>query len=141
MGDERAETYLRLVAEREFRRVIQPPPDRAKPPDRADPSGQADPRGWADYQMSTSNIAASVLWNLHRAGRILISAGALDDELVHRYTCADPHQGPNLKLMPPRMTFSLKLTIEPAAPPQFPTVVQEPFGRSTKRYSTLAVQF
>ena len=37
--------------------------------------------------------------------------------------------------------FSLKLTMEPAAPPQLPTVVQEPFGRSTNRYSTLAVQF
>lgn len=90
MGDERAETYLRLVAEREFRRAIQPPPDRARPPDRvrvsdrASSPGQAGPRGWADYQMSTSNIAASVLWNLHRAGRILISAGALDEELVHR---------------------------------------------------------
>ena len=56
MGDERAETYLRLVAEREFRRVIHPP-------------------GWADHRMSTSDIAASALWNLRRAGRILIAAG------------------------------------------------------------------
>ncbi len=55
MGDERAETYLRLVAEREFRRVIHPP-------------------GWADHRMSTSDIAASALWNLRRAGRILIAA-------------------------------------------------------------------
>jgi hypothetical protein len=31
--------------------------------------------------------------------------------------------------------------MEPAAPPQLPTVVHDPFGRSTKRYSTLAVQF
>jgi hypothetical protein len=63
VGDERGETYLRLVAEREFRRVIQPP---------------------ADYQMSRSDIAASALWNLHRVGRILIAAGALDEELVYR---------------------------------------------------------
>ena len=41
MGDERAETYLRLVAERELRRVIHRPADRAGPP------GQAGPRGWA----------------------------------------------------------------------------------------------
>jgi hypothetical protein len=63
VGDERAETYLRQVAEREFRRVIHPP-------------------GWADHRMSTSDIAASALWNLRRAGRILIAAGALDEELV-----------------------------------------------------------
>jgi hypothetical protein len=31
--------------------------------------------------------------------------------------------------------------MDPAAPPQLPTVVQEPFGKSTKRYSILAVQF
>jgi hypothetical protein len=32
------------------------------------------------------------------------------------------------------MIFSLKLTMDPAAPPQLPTVVQEWFGRSTKRF-------
>ena len=39
------------------------------------------------------------------------------------------------------MMFSLKLTMEPAAPPQFAAVVQVAFGKSTKRYSALAVQF
>ncbi len=67
MGDERAETYLRLMAEREFRRVIRLP-------------------GWADHRMSASDIAASALWNLRRAGRILIAAGALEEELVAQLT-------------------------------------------------------
>lgn len=75
MGSERAETYLRLVAEREFRRVIHPPAGQAGPPGS---------RGWADDRMSTSDLAASALWNLHRAGRILIAARALDEELVYR---------------------------------------------------------
>ena len=61
MGDERAETYLRLVAEDEFRRVTRP-----------------------HISMPTSDIAASVLWNLHRVGRILIAPAALDEELVYR---------------------------------------------------------
>ena len=37
--------------------------------------------------------------------------------------------------------FSSKLQWSPLVPPQLPTVVQEPFGKSTKRYSILAVQF
>jgi hypothetical protein len=78
VGDERAETYLRLLAEREFRRVIHRPANGAGPP------GQADPRARGDYRISASDIAASAQWNLHRAGRILIAAGALDEEFVHR---------------------------------------------------------
>src|SRR5262245_22652970 len=62
-------------------------------------------------------------------------------QLVDGCSCPDPHHGPNLKLTPARKMFSLKLTMEPAAPPQLPTVVQAPFGTSTKRYSILAVQF
>jgi len=52
VGDVRAETYLRLVAEQELRRVMP-----AYGPDAA-------------------------LWNLRRAGRILVAAGALDEELL-----------------------------------------------------------
>ncbi len=68
MGDERAETYLRLVAERELRRVI-------------------------GGRMWTSDIAASALRNLHRAGRILIAAGAVDGELVDRLAAGPAAHG------------------------------------------------
>jgi len=51
VGDERAETYLRLLAEREFRRVIRPPADRAGPPSgcgwsRRSPSRRTRSRWW-----------------------------------------------------------------------------------------------
>src|SRR5262249_14732884 len=56
------------------------------------------------------------------------------------HAAQDPYHAPNLKLSPPVRSFSLNFTMEPAAPPQFPTVVQVASGRSTKRYSTLTVQ-
>ena len=57
MGDERAETYLRLLAETHLRVLVRPP-------------------------LRPGDIGSSELWQVTRAGRILVAAGLLDDDLV-----------------------------------------------------------
>jgi hypothetical protein len=57
VGDERAETYLRLRAETYLRVLVRPP-------------------------LRPEDINSSELWEVTRAGRILVAAGLLDDDLV-----------------------------------------------------------
>ena len=61
MGDERAETYLRLLAETHLRVLLRPP-------------------------LRPEDIGSSELWEVTRAGRILVAAGLLDDDLVDDLT-------------------------------------------------------
>ena len=61
MGDERAETHLRLLAETHLRVLLRPP-------------------------LRPEDIGSSELWEVTRAGRILVAAGLLDDDLVDDLT-------------------------------------------------------
>ena len=77
MGDERAETYLRLRAEVELRQAA----DRlrgldaaVRPDDRADPG------------MPPFATAEGALWKVIRAGRILVAASALEEDLLTRFS-------------------------------------------------------
>ena len=77
MSDERAETYLRLRAEVELRQAA----DRlrgldaaVRPDDRADPG------------MAPFGIAEGAQWKVIRAGRILVAAGALEEDLLNRFS-------------------------------------------------------
>ena len=63
MGDERAETYLRLLAEVELRRA----------------------GAWSDPGVAPFAAAESALWRVVRAGRILAAAGALDRDFLDRF--------------------------------------------------------
>jgi hypothetical protein len=63
---EQAETYLRLVAEKELRRAL------------------PRPAGPDDSLMSSPDIPGRAMWTLRRTGQILVAAGALDEELVDR---------------------------------------------------------
>ena len=75
MSDERAETYLRLRAEVELRRAA----DRLRGLDTADrPDDRADP-GMAPFA-----TAERAQWKVIRAGRILVAAGALEEEFLAR---------------------------------------------------------
>lgn len=77
MSDERAETYLRLRAEVELRQAA----DRlrgldaaVRPDDRADPG------------MAPFGTAEGALWKVIRAGRILVAAGALEEDVLTRFS-------------------------------------------------------
>jgi len=75
VSDERAETYLRLRAEVELRRAA----DRLRGLDTADrPDDRADP-GMAPFA-----TAERAQWKVIRAGRILVAAGALEEEFLAR---------------------------------------------------------
>jgi len=67
-----------LLAEKELRQVLRAP---------ADSTGavvfSSGHRSWADRRPSSSNPAASAEWSVERTGRILIAAGAVDEEFVH----------------------------------------------------------
>ncbi len=73
MSDERAETYLRLRAEAELRRVA----DQMRGLDAA-----AGPDDRADPGMRPFATAETALWKVIRAGRILVAAGAVDEEFL-----------------------------------------------------------
>jgi hypothetical protein len=73
VGNERAETYLRLLAEVELRRAG----DQLRGVDAA---GDADQ--WPNPRMAASTVAESALWTVIRAGQILVAAGALDQEYL-----------------------------------------------------------
>ena len=73
MSDERAETYLRLRAEAELRRVA----DQMRGLDAA-----AGPDDRADPGLRPSATAETALWKVIRAGRILVAAGALEEEFL-----------------------------------------------------------
>ena len=57
MGDERAETYLRLLAETHLRVLLRPP-------------------------LRPEDVGSTELWKVTRAGRVLVAAGLLDDEFL-----------------------------------------------------------
>ena len=80
MGDERAETYLRVLAESKFRGVLRPPewqPDLLGMPP---PAG-----GWPEAQMSSiRDIGPYVLLPVASAALILAAAGLLDEEFGDR---------------------------------------------------------
>ena len=67
-----------MLAEKELRQVLRAP---------ADSTGtvvfRSEHGNWADRRPSGANPAASAEWTVDRAGRILIAAGALDEEFVH----------------------------------------------------------
>ncbi len=75
MDDERAETYLRLRAEAELRRAG----DQLRALDAA-----AGTDVWSDPGMSPFATAEGAHWKVIRAGRILVAAGALDQECLDR---------------------------------------------------------
>ena len=75
MGDERAETYLRLRAEAELRRAG----DQLRALDAA-----AGTDLWSDPGMSPFATAEGAGWKVIRAGRILVAAGALGQECLDR---------------------------------------------------------
>ena len=73
MSDERAETYLRLRAEAELRRVadqLRGLDATIRPDDRGDPG------------MRPFATAETAQWKVVRAGRILVAAGALEEEFL-----------------------------------------------------------
>ena len=74
MGDERAETYLRLLAEAELRR--------------AGDQLRAGCRGRDGRPVRSGHgpfaTAESALWKVIRAGRILVAAGVLDQDYLDR---------------------------------------------------------
>jgi hypothetical protein len=76
VGDERAETYLRLRAEAELRRV------RAELR-RADAAAGAAP---ADPGTMPFGAAEMAQWEVLRAGRILVAAGVLDQDYLDRFS-------------------------------------------------------
>ena len=76
VGDVRAETYLRLLAETELRRAG----DQLRALDAAAGTG-----GWTDPGMSPFAAAESAQWRVVRAGRILAAAGALDRDFLDRF--------------------------------------------------------
>ena len=76
MGDERAETYLRLLAEVELRRAG----DQLRGVDAVAETGEL-----SDPGMSPFAAAESALWRVVRAGRILAAAGALDRDALDRF--------------------------------------------------------
>ena len=71
MDDERAETYLRLRAEAELRRA-------------GDELRALDAAAGTDLGMSPFATAEGAQWTVIRAGRILVAAGALDQECLDR---------------------------------------------------------
>jgi len=81
VGDERAETYLGLLAETELRRAC----DRLRGLDAA-----AGTDVWSDPGMAPFATAESALWKVGRAGRILVVAGVLDQDYLDR-VAADFH--------------------------------------------------
>ena len=80
MGDERAETYLRLLAEAELRRVG----DQLR---RLDIAAKDI---WADPGMTPFRTSESATWKVVRAGRILVAAGMLDQDCLD-HLAADLH--------------------------------------------------
>jgi hypothetical protein len=76
VGDERAETYLRLLAETELRRAG----DQLRGLDAAAGTGD-----WPDPGMAPFAAAESAQWRVVRAGRILVAAGALDRDFLDRF--------------------------------------------------------
>ena len=76
VGDERAETYLRLLAEVELRRAG----DQLRGLDAAAGMGE-----WSDPGMAPFAAAESAQWRVVRAGWILVAAGALDREFLDRF--------------------------------------------------------
>jgi hypothetical protein len=76
VGDERAETYLRLRAEVELRRAG----DQLRGLDAAAGTDES-----SDPDMAPFRVAESVHWRVLRAGRILAAAGALDWDFLDRF--------------------------------------------------------
>jgi len=76
VGDERAETYLRLLAEVELRRAG----DQLRGLD-----ASAGTDEWSDPGMAPFRVAESAHWRVIRAGRILAAAGALDRDFLDRF--------------------------------------------------------
>ena len=77
MGDERAETYLRLRAEVELRQTADRLRGRdaaVRPDDRPDPG------------MPPFATAEGTHWKVIRAGRILVAAGALEEDFLTRFS-------------------------------------------------------
>ena len=81
VGDERAETYLRLLAEAELRRAG----DLLRGLDAA-----AGTDVWSDPGMAPFATAETASSKVRRAGRILVAAGVLDQDYLDRFA-ADLH--------------------------------------------------
>lgn len=81
VGKERAETYLRLLAEVELRRAG----DQLRGLDAA-----AGTDVWSDPGMAPFAAAEGALWTVVRAGRILVAVGTLDQDYLGR-VAADLH--------------------------------------------------
>jgi hypothetical protein len=87
VGDERVETYLRLLAEAELRRAGD---------ELRDLDAVARPAGWSDPGPAPFAVAEGAQWKVVRAGRILVAAGALGLD-----ACRDNTQAFRLRLTPP----------------------------------------
>jgi hypothetical protein len=80
VGDERAETYLRLPAEAELRRA-------GAELRRLDAAAED---VWADPGMTPFRTSEMAGWKVVRAGRILVAAGVLDQDYLH-HLASDLH--------------------------------------------------
>jgi hypothetical protein len=87
MGDERAETYLRLLAEAELRRAS----IELRVFDAA-----AGTDSFSDPRMSPFRTADIASWKIGRAGRILVAAGVLDQDYLDG-VAADLHLAINVR--------------------------------------------
>jgi hypothetical protein len=87
MGDERAETYLRLLAEAELRRAS----IELRVFDAA-----AGPDSFSDPRRSPFRTADIASWKIGRAGRILVAAGVLDQDYLDG-VAADLHLAINVR--------------------------------------------
>ena len=76
VGDERAETHLRLLAEVELRRTG----DQLRGLDAAAGTDE-----WSDPGMAPSAAAQSAQWRVVRAGRMLAAASVLDRDFLGRF--------------------------------------------------------
>ena len=76
VGDERAETYVRLLAEAELRRAG----------DRLRQLDSALGTDWSDPGMEPFQVSEMAQWRVIRAGRILAAADALDQDFLDRFS-------------------------------------------------------
>ena len=76
VGDELAETYVRLLAEAELRRAA----------DRLRQLDSALGTDWSDPGMEPFQVSEMAQWRVIRAGRILAAAGALDQDFLDRFS-------------------------------------------------------
>jgi hypothetical protein len=121
LGDDRAETYLRLLAETELRRVLRQQGQAEQRPDRgSDPAGGRLPDAAFRPGSDIARSAAQVSW----VGDVLVAAGVLANDRVSRIVAElDAALTARARSESPRRATRLSLALErigtqrPGAPP------------------------